>query len=463
MVVLAWTAIIAPLLISYLGPIFDVASSQLLTALDGSGGREVGTGARRHAHSHLGADGDGRLDPAVDGDAGAGRLAGLAAGQPRADQGALHPAGHRPDLSLPCRWPGSPRPPREVADRASTFVTLAMALVVAAWLAPRIQTFAALVAPGLVMLILGGTLIGGGPDWQRVPGPYLAGAEQRSIDSESVAVAQWVGTYLPKGSLVAADSTFTRLLPNFAPVTTITQPAGFDSMTPLFIAHSVDQEVLRLILQNDVDFIVVDTRLVGQTVRSGGFFEGSTGYGPDAQTIKRDQVQKFEDQPGFDLVLDGPVKVYDVRPLRHAEQTFVHRDPPGLPGGWTPWQVARHGDAAAGRAARARPAARPAPVPRPRRVASGGDPAGRDGPRRRWRAGRVQPARRPDRRLGAALRAHPDQLAARAARLRQASSWAWGVPIVLIMALHHRARGVGGLARPARHSVLPPPAVGGGV
>ncbi len=110
-------------------------------------------------------------------------------------------------------------------------------------------------------------------------------------------------------------------------------------MTPLFIAHSVDQEVLRLILQNDVDFIVVDTRLVGQTVRSGGFFEGSTGYGPDAQTIKRDQVQKFDDHPDFDLVLDGPVKVYDVRPLRHADQTFVHRAPPGLPGGWTRWQV----------------------------------------------------------------------------------------------------------------------------
>ena len=34
--------IIAPLLISYLGPIFDVASSQLLTALDGTGAREVG-------------------------------------------------------------------------------------------------------------------------------------------------------------------------------------------------------------------------------------------------------------------------------------------------------------------------------------------------------------------------------------------------------------------------------------
>jgi hypothetical protein len=154
-----------------------------------------------------------------------------------------------------------------------------------------------------------------------------------------VAAAQWVGTYAPDNSRIAADSTFNRVLPNFGPVTTITQPAGYDSMTPLFIAHSVDDEVLRLILHNDVDFIVVDTRMVGQTVRSGCFFEASCGYGPDAATIKRDQVQKFEDQPGFDLVVDGPVKVYDVRPLRHAEKTYVHRDPPGVPGGWTPYQV----------------------------------------------------------------------------------------------------------------------------
>ncbi len=337
-VVLAWTAIIAPLLISYLGPIFDVARSQILTALDGQGGtRDIG-----------GAPGTPTPTWELMVMAGSIMLWGLML-LPSAwrawRRGSLGPTKARyiplliavayPALQLARFVPSA----AEISDRASTFVTLAMALVVAAWLAPRIQTFAALVVPALVMLILGGTLIGGGPDWQRVPGPYLAGAEQRSIDSESVAVAQWAGTYLPAGSRVAADSTFIRLLPNFAPVLTITQPAGFDSMTPLFIAHTVDQEVLRLILQNDVDFIVVDTRLVGQTVRSGGFFEGSTGYGPDAQTIQRDQVQKFADNPDFDLVLDGPVKVYDVRPLRHAEQTFEHRAPPGLPGGWTRWQV----------------------------------------------------------------------------------------------------------------------------
>jgi hypothetical protein len=462
-VVLAWTAIIAPLLISYLGPIFDVASSQLLSALDGSS-----------AGRSLGEAGDGTPTPTWELMVMAGSIllwmAMLVPAAWRAwRRGSLGPTRARyiplviaaiyPGLQLARFAPSA----AEVADRASTFVTLAMALVVAAWLAPRIQTFAALVAPAMVMLILGGTLIGGGPDWQRVPGPYLAGAEQRSIDSESVAVAQWAGTYLPKDARVAADSTFTRLLPNFAPVVTITQPAGYDSMTPLFIAHSVDQEVLRLILQNDVDFIVVDTRLVGQTVRSGGFFEGSTGYGPDAQTIKRDQVQKFEDQPGFDLVLDGPVKVYDVRPLRHAEQNFEDRDPPGLPGGWTPWQVLATGMLlligllARGRLLdprrfRARDFWRPAvTLPAAMVFGIGGVLAG------------FSP-------LGGLIAASVllyvlIQLSSRPEPIGfgRASSWAWGIPIVLILALTI------GLAVWAAwhglldHSALPPPAVGGGV
>ena len=184
-VVLAWTAIIAPLLISYLGPIFDVASSQLLTALDGSG---AGSEPRRPA-------GDGTPTPTWELMVMAGSIllwmAMLVPAAWRAwRRGSLGPTRARyvplviaviyPGLQLARFAPSA----AEVADRASTFVTLAMALVVAAWLAPRIQTFAALVVPALVMLILGGTLIGSGPDWQRVPGPYLAGAEQRSIDSE---------------------------------------------------------------------------------------------------------------------------------------------------------------------------------------------------------------------------------------------------------------------------------------
>ena len=338
-VVLAWTSLITPLLISYLRPIFDVASTQLLGVLYGEG-----------TERQVGAATDGTQAPSWEvmvmfASILLWCLMLLPAAWRAWRRGSVGPTKARyvplaiavayPALQLARFAPSA----AEVADRASTFVMMAMALIVGAWLAPRTAQLAAYVIPGLLVLILGGTLLGSGPDWQRVPGPYLAGAEQRSIDAETVAVAQWVGTYLPEGSRIAGDSTFNRLLPNFAPVTTITQPAGYDSMTPLFIAHSVDQEVLRLVLQNDVDFIIVDTRMVGQTVRSGCFFEASCDYGRDANTISRDQVEKFEGEEGFDKILDGPVRVYDVRPLRHAEQTFAHREPPGLPGDWTPYQV----------------------------------------------------------------------------------------------------------------------------
>ena len=128
--------------------------------------------------------------------------------------------------------------------------------------------------PAAVLLVLGGTILGSGPDWQRVPGPFLAGAEQRSVDATTVSVAKWAGRHLPDGSNVAADATFSRVIPNFADVTSVTQPAGFESVTPMFISESFDQTSLELILRNEVDFVVVDTRLVGQTVRSGAVLRG---------------------------------------------------------------------------------------------------------------------------------------------------------------------------------------------
>ncbi len=458
-VVLAWTAVIAPLLISYLRPIFDVASSELLTALDGSGSREVG------------ASSDGAAAPTWEVMVMAGSiLVWCCMLAPAAwlawRRGTLGPTRARYvplaiAVAYPCLQVARFAPSAaEVADRASTFVTMAMALVVGAWLAPRLATYGGLVVPGLVVLIMGGTLIGSGPDWQRVPGPYLAGAEQRSIDAETVAVSQWVGTYLPQDSRVAADATFDRVLPNFGPVTTITQPAGFDSMTPLFIAHSVDQQVLELILHNDVDFIVVDTRMVGQTVRSGCFFEASCGYGKDANTIKRDQVQKFEDQPGFDLILDGPVKVYDVRPLRHAEQTFENRDPPGLPGGWTPWQVAATGVLLLiGLALRGR-------LFDPRRFRA----------RDVWRPAVALPAVMVLGAVGVLAGFNPlGGMMAAAVVLYvlvnlserpepigrgRVSSWAWGVPIALVVAATIGLAVWSAWHGLLDHSVLPPPAIG---
>ena len=100
-------------------------------------------------------------------------------------------------------------------------------------------------------------------------------------------------------------------------------------------------------------------------------------------------MEKFEGQPGFEKVLDGPVRVYDVRALRDVPAPFADREPPGLPGTWTPWQVAVTGAAAADRAGAARPPPGPTQVPG-RRLLAGRAPAPRgDGARRPRGAERV--------------------------------------------------------------------------
>lgn len=338
-VVAAWTAVIAPLLIDYLTPIFDAATTQLAGLLQGGVERAPGGGS------------GGTPTPTWEVMVMFGSLAtwcvlllpagwaawrGGSIGATRARYVPLLIAVSFPALQL-SRFSTTAS---EIGDRASTFVFIAMALVVGAWVASRLPDIRMLFVPGVLLLVLGGTILGSGPDWQRVPGPYLAGAEQRSVDSTTVAVAEWSGRYLPDGSNVAADSTFSRVLPNFADVTAVTQPAGFDSVTPMFISDSFDQTSLELILRNEVDFVVVDTRLVGQTVLSGSFYEGGIGYGEKAATVTPEMIEKFEDEPGFDLVLDGPVKIYDVRTLRGLTSPFESRESPGLPGTWTPWQVA---------------------------------------------------------------------------------------------------------------------------
>ena len=336
--VAAWTAVIAPLLIDYLTPIFDAATSQLAGLMQGGNAREIGSGSA------------GTPTPTWEVMVMFGSLllwclllvpSAWAAwrhgsiGATKARYVPLLIAVSFPALQL-ARFSEAAG---EVADRASTFVFMAMALVVGAWLASRLDVLRRLFVPAAVLLVLGGTILGSGPDWQRVPGPFLAGAEQRSVDATTVSVAKWAGRHLPDSSNVAADATFSRVIPNFAEVTSVTQPAGFESVTPMFISETFDQTSLELILRNEVDFVVVDTRLVGQTVRSGSFYEGGAGYGEAAATVTPAMVEKFAEEPGFDLVLDGPVKIYDVRSLRGVPAPFEDRPGPGLPGTWTPWQV----------------------------------------------------------------------------------------------------------------------------
>lgn len=348
LLVVAWSAVIAPLLARYLGPVAEQAGTELvrLIRLDG-GQREVlaenpDNAAPGWETAVMAASvimWVALLLPAL-----RAALLGRTLGRSPVRFILVVLAAAFPTLFVVRISPAA----AEIADRASTFVTLAVVLVVVGWLMSTLRSGERVVdrlglaasVPAVLVLLVGGLILGSGPDWQRTPGPYLAGAEQRSVDGETLAVGEWAGRYLPEGSRFAADNTFGRVLPTLAPVDPVTSSSGSVDVTPLFVNETLDLEARQLIVRGRVDFVVVDRRWVGETVRSGSFAEGSEGYGERARTLTEAQLGKFEDAAGFRLVLDGPVQVYDVRSLRDEPQTFVDRGEPGLPGDASPLRSA---------------------------------------------------------------------------------------------------------------------------
>lgn len=226
----------------------------------------------------------------------------------------------------------------EIADRASTFVFLIIAFIVARWAVRRLDGWPQWTNTAVALVLLvGGLLLGGGPDWGRVPGPYLPGAQQRSIDETSVAAARWAGKHFPDDSLFAADTTMNRLIPNFADAQPVTAIDDRANVSTIFYSPTVDRRELALIRDQHIDFVVVDTRLADQKPRIGTFYESTSEFG--TSWLGPAQLEKFNATPGFVKVLDGPVQIFDVRSISGTAAPWADRTDPVTPNSPVPWQA----------------------------------------------------------------------------------------------------------------------------
>jgi hypothetical protein len=203
----------------------------------------------------------------------------------------------------------------QIAERASTFVFVAMAIVISAWLSV-IKGRWRFGIPVLIALVcfLGGQMIGSGPLWSATPGPYLVSADQRSVDAASIAAAQWARGHLPANSHIGADVVNSVLMAAVGHMSPVNGVSGQVNVGPIYFDQTFTQHDLSLIRGAQIRYFVVDDRLTTSLPHEGVYF--ASGETLTTQRLTAVELAKFQHLPGLVRIYDnGPIHIYDASEL----------------------------------------------------------------------------------------------------------------------------------------------------
>ena len=228
----------------------------------------------------------------------------------------------------------------ELGDRASTFlffpVALSCALVVS-WPAARWRgpAFTGALLAAATLAYLGGVLLGSGPDWERLPGPYLVSAEARTQDPQTLAAVQWAAAHLPAGSRVVADRVPAALLASQARLWPVYVPEHGLDPAWLYFPATWGPGQTAIVSGLHIRYLYVDHRLAGSLPHEGFYIhKGETSR---AERISGAALAKFSRVRGLTAVYrHGPVTIYDTSGLGVVQERngFTGNRPMGLGRPW---------------------------------------------------------------------------------------------------------------------------------
>jgi hypothetical protein len=207
----------------------------------------------------------------------------------------------------------------ETSQRASEFVFVGVAflagLVISGWQWPkswlrRNAIALALTAVALVVF-LGGFIIGELPA-TRQPGPYLVGAEDRSVSAQGLAAARFASSELPAHSRILVDRTNATLMASYGELNPVFGQIHGVPVTRVFFTNRFDPTDRRVIRNDRIDYIMVDRRLTRQLPVLGYYFEADeAGAFSRTSPIPIPSLTKFNDAYGLNRIYtNGPITIY---------------------------------------------------------------------------------------------------------------------------------------------------------
>jgi hypothetical protein len=223
----------------------------------------------------------------------------------------------------------------EIADRLGTFLFLALSLLVVRaadrWSQLRrgsnlpswshrhlmiVRSLALVLATGV---FVGGYLMGSGPGWIRLPGPYLVGADRRSMDPETLAAVHWARDELPPGRLIGADRVSSVLLASQGGLFPVMNDKVRD-VPSLYFADRWGPRQSEFARGLHLRYLYVDRRNGDDRPHLGTYFyRGETdNFDPDHHVaghprLTRAELTKFDNIRGIrTLYRHGPISIYDL-------------------------------------------------------------------------------------------------------------------------------------------------------
>ena len=163
----------------------------------------------------------------------------------------------------------------------------------------------------IALLEPGGIASGWPPFYARLPGPYLVGGRDRSIDSYELAAASWASTHLPRNAAFASDQTDSDLISTIAGL----DATGAPVTAILFTSTNLSPLLTAAVRSLHLEFIVVNSQIAsGIPVDGQPIFRNDPFQGQYTAPIPSRSLSKFDGLPGVSKIyVGGSISVYDVR------------------------------------------------------------------------------------------------------------------------------------------------------
>jgi hypothetical protein len=217
----------------------------------------------------------------------------------------------------------------ETSNRASEFLFLGLGAVIGfaylRWLREPIDGgrrsgSIRLALTGLLCVTTLGGITVGTSSTALLPGPYRVAADSRSITPENVAAARWARVHLPFDSRQLTDSSNKALMAAYG----LQDPQGGTSLgrdvAAIFSAHELGKGVMRMISYDDIEYLVVDTRLASELPRSGHYFDSGEPNSP-VEPLRLEALKKFSHSRLLDKIYSsGDIRIYSAKPLLGVER-----------------------------------------------------------------------------------------------------------------------------------------------